>query len=169
MAHSFDKNEFGGGDGLGGGAAAADIDHGVGETVDNERGNADLAQAFRSIAGGDGGNGLTHESDFVVRAIVGESGAGEKFGFVAGIDGRTDQAHGFGAVLNDFFSRDCGRTAEDCAHDFGTDLADGFVARGRHEGDERAETTGMFDGHGLCDLAAHGSAEDVRCGDVERV
>jgi hypothetical protein len=114
-------------------------------------------------------SGLAGEADFVMGAIVGEGSTGEEFGFIAGIGGRTDQAHGVGAVPNNFIARGSARTTEDFAHDGGADLADGRIATGGHERDEGAEAVGMLDGHGLRDLATHGGTEDVSFFDAEGI
>jgi len=87
VAHAFHEDEFGAGDSFSCSATAGDVDHGVGEAVEDECGNADLAQARGAIAGGNGGDGLPGDGGLVVVAVVGERSAGEELSFVAGPGG----------------------------------------------------------------------------------
>ena len=70
MAHAFDHEQAGAGDGARGGAASRGSHELVGGAVDDESGGGDVAQLGGAVPGGEDGRELAGDGPGIVAAVV---------------------------------------------------------------------------------------------------
>ena len=115
MPHSFNQDKLCAGNGIGRRSSAADVAHAVSEAMDYEGRDFQISQEFGSIAGGNGCDRLTSDSDRIVGTVVGPACSFGNFLLVTRISRRADGAKGAEVLLYDVVTTDWTWPSEDFA------------------------------------------------------
>ena len=153
-------DQLGAGDGGGGRAPAADVDHLVGVAVDDERGDAEAAQPRGAVALREDGEHLAHHAAGADAAVEGLAGAGAQGLGGGGVGGGADQRPHGDAALD--VGVPPGLARPDQPRQEGRVLPADRASSGRRaDAGQRAHPRRVLDGDRLRDHAAHRHADEV--------